>query len=704
MKKLLTIFLSITLCIGALSAQTMDGNYSIDSLVVKYVMVTRSMEQVSPVDQQTYTSEFDANLSNYGLRVRFPSAADDEMEWEFELPLFEVGDTIRTTDVALPAPAYLQAGNISMNVDFDGTNGTYVFNEGSTYPTTQTVDCITSPVIPAVTDAGTWTDGDHGQDGAVITTKPTTVLTGWGIIRSGVFATFQAPNMATMALGVDYGMTPEGTETAMPNWGYMKATYNDDGSLPVGLNLGWEARDGRDANIGIVSAGDQYWNQTDEDLGLLNGVVGIGSLDIDSVTIGYSAAVAASGATITVPTPAGPHTYPNFAFENGITVSVPTTKAYMFNGPGAIDPTTGATVMDDSVNTTTGQTDTWPMGQFTGNKAYIFDPTGDLLGGGDGLPFSGDEALAFTGYYATWNTLQTLMAMTEGTTNAVVAAIYATDPPNPAALPTADSLAAYIIDAVLWQWDIDLPATVTGPLVATISAAFTAALTAELTEAQTTVPTLDMAKAAVSALLPHILGGLKAIEYGDATATLFVDSDGDDMTVDDSDWDVASEDWYWWDDSTDENGAALPYINADGSLNGTYYGGGRLFVELDANCIPARWSQKVDSHWSYTGALSTVDEGIIAEKFEIKGNYPNPFNPITKIRFSNDRTANVKVNIYSLLGERVNTLMNKQLNSGTYDVTWNGVNSKGKTVPSGMYLYEVESEGRRLQGKMLFLK
>ena len=48
--------------------------------------------------------------------------------------------------------------------------------------------------------------------------------------------------------------------------------------------------------------------------------------------------------------------------------------------------------------------------------------------------------------------------------------------------------------------------------------------------------------------------------------------------------------------------------------------------------------------------------------------------------------------------------MNKQINSGTYDITWNGLNSQGKIVPTGMYIYEIESEGRRLKGKMLFLK
>ena len=48
--------------------------------------------------------------------------------------------------------------------------------------------------------------------------------------------------------------------------------------------------------------------------------------------------------------------------------------------------------------------------------------------------------------------------------------------------------------------------------------------------------------------------------------------------------------------------------------------------------------------------------------------------------------------------------MNKQVNAGAYDVSWNGKNSNGTIVPTGMYLYDIESDGRRLQGKMLFLK
>ena len=672
MKKMLIIFLSITLCIGTLSAQSIDGNYTLDSLTVQYVMVTRDMNQQDS-DGNTVVSASDAAQANYGLRVRFPSNAD--MEWEYELPLFNPGDTIRVQNVALPNSTWLGLAGIAMNVDF--TSGGYTFNEGSVYPTTQTVDCVTAPVSPAIQDIGTWTDAGDGD--GLVNENPNWIRNGWGIITSGVFASFDAPNMNTDVYGTNYGVG-----TAMEDWGYMKTSYNDDWSQPTGLNLGWEAHDGPNAGIGVVSPGDQYYSEQEEAWGLLNNVVGMAALPVDSVTIPTMAGLAASGDN-------WPYPYPNDAV--GINIGVPVNEdgapsmAYMFNGPGQLDAT-GAPVID----TDTGN----PVGQFSGNKAYIFDPTGALIGGGDGLPFSGDEGLKFTGYYATWNTLMTIKSMQHGLTMALMNGDF-----------TAAGIADSILDAVIYQWDIDTDSlnSIAGGAVATGTlAAFTQTLTEYITAFSAgSTPTVASITQAVAACMPTVMGAMASVEAG--YPGLFETWQGDTITVNDSWTDLESEYWTWWgDDSTDASGNPLPVFGPTGLPNGTYIGGGRMFVELDANCIPARWSQYVDSHWTYSGALSSVDEGIVAEKFEIKGNYPNPFNPMTKIRFSNDRTSNVRVHVYSLLGERVNTLINKQLNSGTYDITWNGMNSQGKVVPTGMYLYEVESEGRRLQGKMLFLK
>ncbi len=98
------------------------------------------------------------------------------------------------------------------------------------------------------------------------------------------------------------------------------------------------------------------------------------------------------------------------------------------------------------------------------------------------------------------------------------------------------------------------------------------------------------------------------------------------------------------------------------------------------------------------------DNEVVANGFELKGNYPNPFNPSTKIAFNLDITSDVTVKVFSLLGEEVATIHNGMLNSGTNLVTWNGMDNAGHSVASGVYLYRVEVGTRALTGKMMFLK
>ena len=195
-----------------------------------------------------------------------------------------------------------------------------------------------------------------------------------------------------------------------------------------------------------------------------------------------------------------------------------------------------------------------------------------------------------------------------------------------------------------------------------------------------------------NALLPYILGNVTGLQaQATAAGAPLTYSNGDTVVVNDSGHDLSFDDF---DDDA--------YYYYDMTVN---YKGGRIWAQSYATCFPAKWTQRVDSHWSYMGALSTVnDNNITVDKFELKGNYPNPFNPTTKIRFTNDRSSNVKVTVYALNGEKVATIMNRNVNAGAYDVSWNGRNSNGSIVPTGMYLYDIESDGRRLQGKMLFLK
>ena len=115
-------------------------------------------------------------------------------------------------------------------------------------------------------------------------------------------------------------------------------------------------------------------------------------------------------------------------------------------------------------------------------------------------------------------------------------------------------------------------------------------------------------------------------------------------------------------------------------------------------------TQRVNTFWTNTGTAEVDEDAPIADKFELMGNYPNPFNPETKIRFSTERNSNVEVTIYSILGEKINVVQSGQLDAGTYDISWFGQDSRGNKVPSGVYFYEVKSDNRNAKGKMLLLK
>jgi len=628
MRKLIFTFLFTTLCLNNLPAQNVDGNYELDSLHVKYVIVSRDINQTGS-DGNTHTTMYDDSAATYEVVIGWPDA--DTSLFDFSLPYWSVGDTMGVFDVPLGSPAALTAFGLGLNTDF--TTGGYTINAGSVYPTTNTTDCVTDQVFLPIQDIGTWTDGGYDP---LITGN--SARWGWGIITSNVFASFSAPDMVNDVYGTNYGVG-----TPMENWGYFQANYTDASFATIdGLNIGWEAHDGTDAGIGIVDSeiSDPYWNQTDNDLGLMNGMLGRSTIPVDSVTIGYVAqAAAAAGITINLPTDNPP---------------------YMAGGTGLPDPTSGELI-----------------GATSSDWFYVFDPTGDLLGGGDGELFSGDEALQFTGYYATWNVLITLNGISDGVTAAVMGG--AIDPNT--GIPNIGMIVDSVLSYTLYYWDMH-EATVD----AIVAAGIPTAATTQVTQWLTAGLTLEQVG---SALLPYILGAVTQAQAAAGGALVY--SDGTPVVVDDSDHDL-SMDGFDWDD----------YYYYGGLWNRA---GGRLWVQSYANCFPAKWTQYVNSHWTYMGALSTVDDNnITAENFELKGNYPNPFNPTTKIRFSNDRSSNVKVTVYSLKGEKVATIMNKQVNAGTYDVSWNGKSTNGKVVPSGMYLYDVESDGRRLQGKMLFLK
>ncbi len=86
-------------------------------------------------------------------------------------------------------------------------------------------------------------------------------------------------------------------------------------------------------------------------------------------------------------------------------------------------------------------------------------------------------------------------------------------------------------------------------------------------------------------------------------------------------------------------------------------------------------------------------------------NYPNPFNPRTTIRFSLAKQQNVNVAIYNLKGQKVKTLLNENLSTGTHEVVWTGEDKSGRLVGSGVYFYRIAPQsGNAVVKKCIMLK
>jgi len=85
-------------------------------------------------------------------------------------------------------------------------------------------------------------------------------------------------------------------------------------------------------------------------------------------------------------------------------------------------------------------------------------------------------------------------------------------------------------------------------------------------------------------------------------------------------------------------------------------------------------------------------------------NYPNPFNPETQIEFVTRKRDNVKLEIYNLKGQKVKTLLDGVIDSGTHKLIWDGRNDSNQRVASGFYFYRVvDSAGARTR-KMILMK
>ena len=94
----------------------------------------------------------------------------------------------------------------------------------------------------------------------------------------------------------------------------------------------------------------------------------------------------------------------------------------------------------------------------------------------------------------------------------------------------------------------------------------------------------------------------------------------------------------------------------------------------------------------------------LPQRFALEQNFPNPFNPVTTLRYDLPENGLVNITIYDMMGREVKTLINQIQDAGYRSVIWDATNDYGKPVSAGIYLYQIQVGEYMQTKKMVLLK
>jgi len=101
--------------------------------------------------------------------------------------------------------------------------------------------------------------------------------------------------------------------------------------------------------------------------------------------------------------------------------------------------------------------------------------------------------------------------------------------------------------------------------------------------------------------------------------------------------------------------------------------------------------------------LNAMDFEVV-DNYKLINNYPNPFNPVTTLRYDLPENVHVNITIYDMLGRQVKNLINQTQDAGYRSVRWNATDDYGKPVSAGIYLYQIQAGEFVQTKKMVLLK
>ncbi len=134
--------------------------------------------------------------------------------------------------------------------------------------------------------------------------------------------------------------------------------------------------------------------------------------------------------------------------------------------------------------------------------------------------------------------------------------------------------------------------------------------------------------------------------------------------------------------------------------------GGRISLSINGEPVRESFTHGSFGDNMSISSLTSVTKlsDALPHEFSLNQNYPNPFNPSTLIEFSIPVTSHARIEVFNLLGEEVNVLMDRNLPAGRYSVTWNGDDLAGQTASSGIYFYRLTAGDFSYTRKMMLVK
>ena len=103
-------------------------------------------------------------------------------------------------------------------------------------------------------------------------------------------------------------------------------------------------------------------------------------------------------------------------------------------------------------------------------------------------------------------------------------------------------------------------------------------------------------------------------------------------------------------------------------------------------------------------AIAEPEPNLLPEEFTLYQNFPNPFNASTSIRFEVPRSGNITLAVYNMIGQKTAVLADGYYRAGIYQIEWDGRDSRGREVASGVYFYGLTADDTSRFNKMILLK